>query len=160
MKIDSNVANLRALVRANSIIADIHARHLVARSGVTGFAALIAGFGLVMLGLAAFFALEQAWGPIWAAVAIGLASCAIALVLAFVAGHIRPGRDLELAREVHRSAMEGLLADGRSIEAELADLKNAFRHPLDSLIPGVIIPLASILLKSMKKSGKSPSAGE
>lgn len=91
MKIDSPVANLRALLRANSIIADIHARHLVARSSLTGFAALIAGFGLLlMLGLAAYFALERVFGPVWAAASVGLANCAIALA--------RPDRVADQAR--------------------------------------------------------------
>jgi hypothetical protein len=38
------------------------ARHLVARSSLTGFAALIAAFGLLMFGLAAYFALERIVG--------------------------------------------------------------------------------------------------
>jgi hypothetical protein len=32
---------------------------------------------------------------------VGLADCVIALVLLLLASHIKPGRDLELAREVH-----------------------------------------------------------
>ena len=135
MKIDSIVANLRALLRANSIIADIHARHLVARTSLTGFAALIGAFGLLML---------------------GLANCVIALVLVFVASHIKPGRDLELAREVHRTAMDALVADGRAVETEIADLKQAFRHPLDSVLPSLIVPLASIIIKIIAKKTDKP----
>jgi hypothetical protein len=156
MKIDSIVANLRALLRANSIIADIHARHLVARTSLTGFAALIAAFGLLMLGLAGYFALERILGPVWAAAAVGLANCVIALVLVFVASHIKPGRDLELAREVHRTAMDALLADGRAVETEIADLKQAFRHPLDSVLPSLIVPLASIIIKIIQKKTEKP----
>ena len=159
MRIDSIVANLRALLRAHSIIYEIKARHFVARSGVTGFAVVIGAFGVVMLGLAAFFALEQLWGPIWAAVAIGISACAVALILIFIAGHLKAGRDLELAHEVRRSAVEGLLNDGRSIEAELTDLKIAFNHPVDSLIPSIIVPLAGILLKAVqRKTEKSDTS--
>ena len=100
MRTDSIMANLRALMRAHSIVAEIRARHFVTRSGITAFAALIAVFGFVMLGLAAFFALEAVWGPIWAAATVGIVSCAIALALIIIAGRIAPGRDLELAREV------------------------------------------------------------
>ena len=119
MKIDSIVANLRAILRANSIIADIHARHLVARTSLTGFAALIGAFGLLMLGVAGYLALESVVGAVWAAVSVGLANCAIALVLVLVASRIRPGRDLELAREVHRTAVEALISDGRALESEI-----------------------------------------
>ena len=156
MKIDSIVANLRALLRANSIIADIHARHLVARTSLTGFAALIGAFGLLMLGLAGYFALERILGPVWAAASVGLANCVIALVLVFVASRIKPGRDLELAREVHRTAMDGLLADGRAVETEIADFKQAFRHPLDSVLPSLIVPLAGIIIKIIQKKTEQP----
>src|ERR1700688_399558 len=156
MKIDSIVANLRAILRANSIIADIQARHLVARTSLTGFAALIAAFGLLMLGLAGYLALESVLGPVWAAASVGLANCVIALVLVFIASHIKPGRDLELAREVHRTAMDALLADGRALETEIADFKQAFRHPLDSVLPSLIVPLAGIIIKIIQKKTEQP----
>jgi hypothetical protein len=156
MKIDSLVANLRAILRANSIIADIHARHLVARSSLTGFAALIAGFGLLMLGLAAYFALERVLGPIWAAASVGLANCAIALVLVLIASRIKPGRDLELAREVHRAAVDALIADGRALETEIASFRQTFRHPLDSMLPALIVPLATILIKIIQRKTDEP----
>jgi hypothetical protein len=155
MRIDSIIANLRALIRANSIIADIHARNLVTRSGIAGVAGLVAAFGLVMFGLAAFFALEPVWGRVWAAVAVGAASCAIALMLVLIAGRIAPGHDLELAREVHKSALEGLIADARAVEAEATKLRNAVTHPLDSLIPAVVVPIAGILLNILKKRTRS-----
>ena len=154
MRTDSIIANLRALLRANSIIAEIHARHVVTRSSIAGFAALIAAFGLVMFGVAAFLALETLWGPIWAAVAIGAASCVIALALFLAGRHIRPGRDLDLAREVHRSAVEGLTADARALEAELVAWRNVANRPFEQLIPSVIIPLAGILLKALKRRDK------
>lgn len=156
MKIDSLMANLRALWRANTIIADIHARHLAARSGLTGFAALVGGFGLLMLGIAAYFVLEQVLGPIWAAASVGLANCIIALVLALIATRIRPGRELELAREVHRTALDALMADGRAVEAEFASFKQAFSHPLDSVLPGLIIPLATFLIRALQNRADKP----
>jgi hypothetical protein len=156
MKTDSIVANLRAILRANSIIADIHARHLVARTSLNGFAALIAAFGLLMLGVAAYLALESVLGPVWAAASVGLANCAIALVLVLIASRIRPGRDLELAREVHRTAVEALIADGRALEADIADFKQAFRHPLDAVLPSLIVPLASIIIKIIQKKTEGP----
>ena len=64
MKIERIVVSLGALLRANSIIADIHARHLLARCGLTAVAGVIATFGVLMLGVAGYFALEIVWGPI------------------------------------------------------------------------------------------------
>jgi hypothetical protein len=156
MKIDSIMANLRALLRANSIIADIHARHVLTRMSLTGFAALIGAFGVLMLGLAGYFALERILGPVWAAASVGLANCVIALVLVFVASRTKPGRDIELAREVHRTAMDALLADGRALETEIADFKQGFRHPLDSVLPSLIVPLAGIIIKIIQKKTEQP----
>ncbi len=158
MKIDGIIRNLRVLWRADSIIADIRARHMVARTGLRGLAALIAVFGLLMLGVAAYFAIERFWGPIWAAAAVGLGDIAVALVLLLVAAQLKPGRELDLAMEVHKSAMEALLADGRTVEAEFANLAAAFRHPLDSALPGLIVPLVNMLIKSLKRPGKPQDA--
>jgi hypothetical protein len=38
---------------------------------------------------------------------------------------MKPGRDLELAREVHRTAVEALIADGRALEVEIDSFKQA-----------------------------------
>ncbi len=158
MKIDRIIRNLRVLWRADSIIADIRARHLVARSGLRALAALIAVFGLLMLGIAAYFALEQLWGRIWAATAVGLGDIAVALVLLVIAARLKPGRDIDLAMEVHKSAMEALLADSRDAEAEFAAFTSAFQHPFDSALPGLIIPLATMLLKNLKRPAKPRDA--
>ncbi|SRR5579871_1305138 len=156
MRIDGIVRNLRALARANSIIAEIHARHLLARTSLTGFAAMIAGFGLLMLGLSGYFALESIWGPIWAAAAIGLFNCLVALALIVIASFLRPARELELARDIHRSALEGLIVDGRALEVEFANFKQAFRNPVDSALPRLIVPLTSVLIKMLQKRSEKP----
>jgi hypothetical protein len=151
MKVERIAVNLRALLRANSIIADIHARHLLTRSGLAAFAALIAGFGVLMFGLAGYFALEIAWGPIWAAATVGLANCVLACTLVLVASRLKPGRDLDLAREVHKSAMAALIDEGRRVEIEFENFKQGLRSPLDLLLPGLIVPLAGFLTKSLQK---------
>lgn len=158
MKIDSISRNFRVLWRADSIIADIRTRHILARSGLRGLAALIAVFGLLMLGVAAYFALDQLWGPIWAAAAVGLGDLLVAMVLLVIAARLKPGRDLELALELHKSAIEALLVDGRTVEAELTNFTAAFRHPLDSALPGLIGPLAGLLLKILKRPDKPKDA--
>ena len=151
MKIERITTNLHAVLRANSIIADIHARHMLTRSGIAGFAALIGAFGLLMFGLAGYFALEMAWGPIWAAATVGLANCVVAGILVIIASHLKPGRELDLAREVHKSAVAALIAEGGTLEAEFENFKRGFRSPLDSALPGLIMPLAGILIKTLQR---------
>ncbi|WP_029003357.1 hypothetical protein [Azorhizobium doebereinerae] len=155
MTFDSIARNLRVLWRANSIIADIRLRALTARAGLYGLAALVAGFGLLMLDAALYLALADVWGPVRAAAATGGLNILLALILLFIGSRVKPGRDLELAQEIHQSAMDALAVDLRSAEAEIAGLVNAVRHPLDSALPALAIPLITSLIKGLRRNDKS-----
>jgi hypothetical protein len=78
------------------------------------------------------------------------------LLLVLIAGRIKPARDIELARQVHATAMEGLVSDFRAIEAEMTELRNSFRNPIESIIPSVIVPLAGIVLNTLKRRTERP----
>ena len=71
MNSENMVKNLRALWRTDRIIAEIRMRHMLVGLGLRAFAALIAAFGLLMLELAAYFALVQIWSAISAASILG-----------------------------------------------------------------------------------------
>jgi hypothetical protein len=146
------VRNAKVLLRAERIAADIRVRHLVARSGVQLAAGLVGVFGLVMLGVAAFLALERVLGPIVAAAVVGLGAVVLAALLFLVASKMSPGRDLELAHALRDQAGEALVADVRALEGNVMGLTRILRSPLDGALPGLIIPLAGILLKALKKS--------
>jgi hypothetical protein len=154
---ESLIRNAKVLLRAERIAADIQVRHLVARSGVQLVAGLVGLFGLVMLGVAAFLALEQRYGPIAAATIVGAAAVFIAGVMFLIASRMSPGRDLELAHTLRDQAGEALLADVRSVEGNVLGLAKMIRNPLDGALPGLIVPLAGILLKSLRKSPADPS---
>ena len=160
MRIDSTVRNLRVMFRANTIIAGIHGRHLATRSGLTAFAALVGAFGLLMLGVALFFALEAVWGPVWAAVAVGALNIALALIVGLASAWLKPGRDLALATEVRDAAVESLTGDLRQVESDVAALANAVRHPLDSTVAGLATPLVAMILKAVKRPGEAEDTDE
>ncbi len=159
MRTESILRNARVVLRADAIIADIHLRALVARSGLQVVAVLVGLFGAVMLGIAAFLALERAFGPIVAAVIVGGGALVVAAIVWVVAAGIAPGRDLELAQQLRDSATEALVADLREAEADLAGFTRVLRNPLDGALPGLIIPLAGILLKSLRRPPHPPAAG-
>ena len=143
------VRNLRALWRTDRIIAEIRMRHLLVGLGLRAFAALIAGFGLLMLELSAYFALVQICSAVSAAAILGVVNFVIAAVLFVIAGRPPAGRELELASEIHGSAVDALQIEARAMQAQLSGMVH---HPLNSILPLLVAPLITIIVKSLKKS--------
>ncbi|NIX76376.1 phage holin family protein [Microvirga terricola] len=160
---DSLMRNLRVLWRAETIIADIRFRQIATRSGLRGAAAFLGIFAYLMANLAVFFALLPAWGSIGAAALIALGNIVLAILLLVLAERSRPGREMELALEVRNAALQGLETDAQAVQAQLAELRDEVRgmrqavvgfvrHPVDSVLPGLIVPLAGAIIKGLKKS--------
>jgi len=151
MKLDNAVRSLRVMLRADTIIAEIHLKVLIARSGLYAVAALVAAFGLVMVGVGVFFALAEIWGPVWAAVAVGVGNLVLALIVILVAGQVKPSRDLDFANEIHKSAVESLAVELRSVENDVRGITSFVRSPLQSLLPTVAIPILGMILGRFRK---------
>ena len=149
------VKNVRALWRTDRIIADIRLRHMLVGLGIRAFAALIAGFGLLMLELSAYFALVQIWSAISAAAALGVVNFVIAAILFVIAGRPPAGRELELANEIHGSAVDALQIEARAMQSQFTGMVH---HPMNSVLPLVLVPLITIIIKSLKKSKAVTSA--
>ncbi len=149
MNSENVVKNLRALWRTDRIIAEIRMKHMLVALGLRAFAALIAAFGLLMLELAAYFALVQIWSAIAAATILGLFNFAIAAVLFVMAGRPPSGRELELANEIHGSAVDALQVEARTMQSQLSGMVH---HPLNSALPVLLVPLITIIVRSLKKS--------
>jgi membrane protein implicated in regulation of membrane protease activity len=151
------VKHLRALWRTDRIIAEIRMRHMLVGLGLRAFAALIAAFGLLMLELSAHFALVQIWSAISAAAILGAANFVIAAVLFVVGGRPPAGRELELATEIHGSAVEALQNEARTLQSQFTGMVH---HPLNSVLPLVLVPLITIIVKSLKKSRATAPAAK
>ncbi|MBN8989872.1 MAG: phage holin family protein [Rhizobiales bacterium] len=155
MNSDNVVKNLRALWRTDRIIAELRMRHMLVGLGLRAFAALIAAFGLLMLELAAYFALVQIWSAISAAAILGLVNFVIAAVLFVIAGRPPAGRELELANEIHGSAVDALQTEARGMQQQFSGM---VQHPLNSALPLILVPLITIIVRSLKKSKTSTTA--
>lgn len=155
MNSENVIKHLRALWRTDRIIADIRMRHMLIGLGLRAFAALIAAFGLLMLELSAYFALVQIWSAILAAAILGAVNFAIAAILFLIAGRPPSGRELELASEIHGSAVEGLQFEARALQSQVS---GAIHNPLNSVLPLLIVPLITIIIKSLKKPAARPAA--
>jgi membrane protein implicated in regulation of membrane protease activity len=139
---------LRVLWRIDRIIADIRMRHLLIGLGLRAFAALIAAFGLLMLELSAYFALVQIWSAISAAAILGAVNFAIAAVLFVIAARPPAGRELELATEIHGSAVDALQLEARVLQSQVSGM---IHRPLNGVLPLLIVPLITIIIRSLKK---------
>ena len=147
---DRLLNNLRVLWRTERAIADIKLRHALARSGLNVAAAVLALIGFLMFEVAAFYVLRDFWNTIGAALILGAANFVIAGILMLVANSKRPGRELDLANEIHKSTMDALQADARLLQADVQSFGQALKHPVDSLLP-LIVPLATIVINVLKR---------
>jgi hypothetical protein len=144
--------HLRILWRAERIIAETRLRVLLRRSMLYAFAGLIAVFGLAMLNVAAYFFLRTYWGPIWAALAAALGDLVIALVMVLIALAIRPGPELPAALELRDISMQGLEAELGPLQDRFAWLSRAARDPFDTVLPAILIPLITSIMRGLRKS--------
>ncbi len=154
MNTENIVKHLRALWRTDRIIADIRLRHMLVGLGLRAFAALIAAFGLLMLEFAAYFALVQIWSAILAAATLAAVNFAIAAILLAIAARPPRGRELELANEIHGSAVDALQLEARALQSQVS---GAIHHPLNGVLPLLLVPLITIIIKSLKKPAKAPT---
>ena len=148
MNTENIVKNLRVLWRTDRIIADIRMRHLLVGLGLRAFAALIAAFGLMMLELSAYFALVQIWSAMSAAAILGALNFLIAAILFATAARPRTGRELELANEIHGSSVDALQFEARALQSQLS---GTVHHPLNGILPLLLVPLITIIIRSLKK---------
>jgi hypothetical protein len=159
---ESVVRNMRLIWRAELLIIEAKLSVATKKIGATAFAGLIFIFGLGMLNVAGFFALEQEWGPIYAALGVALADFLVAALLLLWGSRLSTGPEMELAREVRDAGLEELEAKAEHIQDEvtavrdelLALKKNFSKNPFDSTINSLLTPILTLLIKSLSK-GKS-----
>lgn len=153
MSAEGVIRNLRVLWRADRILAEIQLRRMVVGVAAKAFAALFAAFGLLMLELAAYFALVQVWTAIAAAIALGLFNLLLAGLIVLIAGGSANGggREYEMAMALHNSAVETLQLQVRSFEAARFST-----HGLELILPGLIVPAITLLVKTFRRSTSPP----
>jgi uncharacterized membrane protein len=110
---DAIQRHLRALWRAEMLIAQIKLGALMKKGGLMLFAGLVAVFGLATLNFAAYRALAPLWGEVWALVAVAAADFVIAGILALVAMRSSEAPELQLANELRDQAIAALELDVR-----------------------------------------------
>ena len=159
--IDHLLRDFQVLRKADFLVAKIWLNFLARRLGLVAFACLIALFGLGMANLAGFYALQTAYGPVWAASVVALVDLAIAAVVLVVSGRSRPGPELELAFDVRTMAVDALQADARELKLTLdaiaqevrivgANVAQFVQNPLDVAAQKLLVPAVLSILRAMR----------
>ncbi|MFZ2158970.1 MAG: phage holin family protein, partial [Bradyrhizobium sp.] len=79
----------------------------------------------------------------------------IAAILFVISGRPPSGRELELANEIHGSSVEALQLEARALQSQVSGM---IHHPLNGILPLLIVPLITIIIKSLKKPAASPAS--
>ena len=148
--IDKLVRDLQILWKADTLIGRIWLEVLARRFALFILAALICVFGLGMANLAGFYALQPAWGPVWAAALVALADLVLALVVALVGRGAKPGPEIELAFEVRKMALGSLQDNVKDLKHTTESVAGFFQHPLDAATDKLLVPLALSIVRGLR----------
>jgi hypothetical protein len=147
MNVENLFRNLRVLWRANRIVAEIQLHRMLVGFASGIFAALFAAFGVLMLELAAYFALVQYWTAIAAAVLLGVVNFVFCGAILLIASRKAKDRgEFETAVALHNSAVEALQAQARSFDAT-----RPLTSGLESILPSLVVPAIGMLVKSLRQ---------
>ncbi|PRY26157.1 hypothetical protein CLV78_101251 [Aliiruegeria haliotis] len=147
--------NLSVAMRAERVITRRRMAVLRSQTTLVAFAGLIAGIGVVMVNVGAFYWIAASLGKAAAGGIVALVNFGLAGVLALIAGRMSAEAELEPVIEVRDLAVEDIeaeVSDALSEVGEMADtLRRMARDPVGSAMPNLLAPLLSILLKSLRK---------
>ena len=147
--------NVHIVFRAERIIARRQMAVLVNKMSTMAFAGLVAGIGVIMINVAAFYWLAESMTNAQAALIVAVVNIVMAILLALIASRMNVDRELEPVTEVRDLALEDIEAELATVveEArEVADnVRSIARDPLGTVGPALLGPLLGILTKSLKK---------
>jgi hypothetical protein len=145
--------SLKVAWRSERLLIANEFRLAMQKMQLSALAGLVGILGLVMINLAAFFALMPHLGQSLAALCVGVVDLVLAILLIVRAGSLKPASEVEMIKEVRAMAFRDIEEELSLAEAEVKALKNevqAFvRHPLDTLLPAAIGPLLEAAVRGM-----------
>ncbi|MEQ8654843.1 MAG: phage holin family protein [Kiloniellales bacterium] len=153
--------NLSIVWRMEQLIARRRFAVLRKQAGAFALAGLVALFGLVLLDMAAFFALAPLIGQAYAALAIAGVNFLLAVLLAVWASGLSADKEISVAVEVRDLALTDLEAEAEAAvedaRALAADVRKVARDPLAALLPGLNSSVIAAILRSLRSYVDKPS---
>ncbi|MGI9350161.1 MAG: phage holin family protein [Rhizobiaceae bacterium] len=151
--------NISIALRAERLIAQRQVEVIRTKTVLIAAAGLVAGIGLIMLNVAAYYALTTNFSPQIAALIVALVNLALAIILGIYAGRINADSDVQGATEVRNMAIEDLKSEigdvSREVKEIVSEVRQFAKNPLGGSLSGIVGPFVVALLRSSKK-GKTP----
>lgn len=148
----------KILWRAERLLAEHQLKQAAERIQLNAAAALVAVFGLLLLDVAAFFALAPLWGNALAALAMAIFNLVLAALLVLRARSLGPGTEIAMVEQVREMAMTDLEEEAALVQAEIVALKDDalrfVRNPMDALLPGLLGPLLGAVVSGLRSDKK------
>lgn len=147
--------NISIIIRSERLIAQRRMAVLRRQTGMMAAAGVAAGVGLIMLNLAAYFALVERLSPPVSALIIALVNMAIAGVLISAANKQNADAEVAGVAEVRDMAMEDLEGEVQDATEEVKALAGSVskiaKDPLGAVAPGLLGTVAGAVVKNLKK---------
>ena len=157
---DAILHDLRLLWKSEALIVNVWVNLALRRGTLLLLASLIGAFGLAMLNLAEFYALQPSWAAVDAAAIVGVADIILAGALAVVASRSTPGSELDFALEVRREAMAAITNDAVMLQAPFeglrADIRGFLHNPLGAAGSKLLIPAVVALIRALRSHKTTP----
>lgn len=155
---DHFIRSFKVFWRSERLIRKNELQLLTKNILLNALAGLVGLFGLVMLSLSSFFALEPYMGNALAALTVGGTDVVFAGILLVYTGSLKPAPEVAMVKEMRDIAISDMENELRKAEGELVALRNdakkIIRNPLDALMPSVISPLLGAVVKGLQSSSK------
>ena len=146
--------NVRLLWGAERLLIQQEIRTGTKRLGIMALAGLIAAFGLAMLGVAVFFAIEPYWGRSLAALTVAGIDLVIAAGLIAAARAVKTSEETAMVKEMREMAVNGIKDEAAQAGAEIDSLKSDIhdfaRNPVGTLLPAVVSPMLGAVTRGLR----------
>ncbi len=147
--------NISIVLRSERLIAQRHLAVLRRQTGLMAMALVVAGIGLVMINVAAFFALEEGMTAASSALIVGVVNFVLAGLFVMLASS-KSGleEDIHAVSKVRDMAIEDLEAEVRQAADEAKSAVDAVKamaaNPIGGIAPSVAASIAKAIVKAMK----------
>jgi hypothetical protein len=149
MNIKSLSEKARLCVRSEAMIAEILVRNYARKFILSCFAVLTTLMGLVFLNIALFTYLQTIWGPVWTPLAVGLGNFALVGLSVGFATLVKPGPELEMARELRKLSVSTLEEELQSVQVA-SGLFGTLARADNSTVTKLLVPAVISIVSAMR----------